>query len=85
MGLVLMDIYDWRYSDALYLLTSWDLNVLKSIFCINHKSQLFANVHKLMNHPEKAKKFYSAARDSFESMVRAKPDDPRLYSALGIA
>jgi tetratricopeptide (TPR) repeat protein len=46
---------------------------------------MLARVYQLMNMPEKAYELYNSARIEFESKKIRDPEDPRLYSALGIA
>jgi TolB-like protein/Tfp pilus assembly protein PilF len=82
---ILMEIYDGNYQKALTYLSSKDVDLIEIQFYINLKSLLYARVYNLMNMPEKAHEYFDSARVTLESMVLKNPDDPRLYSATGIA
>jgi TolB-like protein/Tfp pilus assembly protein PilF len=82
---VLLDIYDGHYQQALTELSLKDYDIIDSQFYINLKSLLYARIYILVNLPEKASESFSSARISLESKIHNDPDDPRLYSAVGIA
>jgi tetratricopeptide (TPR) repeat protein len=48
------------------------------------KPLLSAQVYELLNEPQLARSAYDAARIVLETEIRARPDDFRLHSALGI-
>ncbi len=52
---------------------------------VNLKSLLYARVYDLMNMPEEAYHILIQPCITLESRVMRNPDDPRLYSAKGIA
>ena len=81
----LLDIYDGNYQKALNELSLKDWDIINSQFYINLKSLLYARIYILLNLQEKASEYFSSARNSLESKIRKDPDDPRLYSAVGIA
>ena len=82
---VLLDLYDGRYQDALTELSLKDYDIIESQFYINLKSLLYARVYVLLNLPEKASESFNSSRISLESKIQKDSDDPRLYSAIGIA
>jgi TolB-like protein len=82
--MAIMDIYDGKYEKALNDLLTKNFDIIDTHFYINLKSLLIARVYMLMNLPEKAYEFYNSARSVLESKVLKDPDDPRLYSALGL-
>jgi tetratricopeptide (TPR) repeat protein len=82
---VLIDIYDGNYQKALSYLSSKDIDFIYIQFYVNLKSLLYARVYVLMNMPGKAYEYFDAARVTLESIIIKNPDDPRLYSAIGIA
>jgi tetratricopeptide (TPR) repeat protein len=79
-----LDIYDGHYQKALTELSSKNYDIIDSQFYINLKSLLYARIYILSNLPEKASECFSSARISLESKIHKDPDDPRLYSAIGI-
>ncbi|MBI5010029.1 MAG: tetratricopeptide repeat protein, partial [Bacteroidia bacterium] len=83
--LVYMDICDGKYEKALKDLLTKDFDIIDNQLYFNLKSLLLAKVYKLMNMDEKAFEFYNSARIVLESKIIRDPEDPRLYSALGIA
>jgi TolB-like protein/Flp pilus assembly protein TadD len=82
---VLMDIYEGNYQKAVAFLSSKNIDIIQNQFYINLKSLLYARLYNLMNMPEKAFGYYDSARVVLESRILINPDDPRLYSAIGIA
>jgi tetratricopeptide (TPR) repeat protein len=80
-----MDIYDGNYEEALYNLSSSDINFIFVQFYVNLKSLLYAQVYTQMNRPEMARKYFDSARITLDSMIHKNPEDPRLYSTIGIA
>jgi len=82
---VLMDIYDSKYESAIAYLSSKDIDVISTPMYINLTSLLYARIYNLMNLPEKAQAYFDSARISIESRILKTQDDPKLYSALGIA
>jgi serine/threonine-protein kinase len=81
---VLMDIYDGNYQKALSYIASRDIDIIENQFYFNLKSMLYARVYNLMSIPEKAYEYFDSARVTLESKILINPDDPRLYSAIGI-
>ncbi|TAL65882.1 MAG: tetratricopeptide repeat protein, partial [Bacteroidetes bacterium] len=82
---VLMDIYDGNYQKALSYLSSKNIDFIFVQFYVNLKSLLYARVYDLMSRPEKAYEYFESARIKLDSMILENPEDPRLYSAIGIA
>lgn len=82
---VLMDIYDGRYKEALSLLSEGDIKIINTQFYFNSRSLLYAKTYSLMNMPDKAFACFDSSRIEIESGITANDEDPRLFSALGIA
>jgi serine/threonine-protein kinase len=82
---VLIDIFDGKYQEALSYLASKDIDFIFVQFYINLKSMLYARIYDLMNKPGMADKYFNSARIAIDSMILKNPEDPRLYSTLGIA
>ncbi len=83
---VLIDIYDGNYQKALSYLSSKDIDIIEiQRYYLNPKSLLYARIYNMMNMPEKAFEYYDSARITLESRILKNPEDPRLYSAIGIA
>jgi TolB-like protein/Flp pilus assembly protein TadD len=82
---VIIDIYDGNYQKVLNDLSSRNFDIIDTHFYFNLKSLLFARTYSLMNNQEKARQYYSFALATLESKILKDPEDPRLYSAIGIA
>jgi TolB-like protein/Flp pilus assembly protein TadD len=81
----LLDIYDGNYKKALNYLSSESYEFVYYHLYFNLKSMLYARVYNLLDMPDKAHEYYDSARVGIESRIRKNPEDPRLYSAIGIA
>ena len=79
------DIYDGNYQKALSTLSSKNFDIIDDQFYFQPKSLIYARVYSLMKVPDKAREYFDSARITIESRILTDPDDPRLYSALGIA
>ena len=80
------DIYDGNYEKALSYISSKNIDIIEiQRYYINLKSLLYARIFNLMNMPDKAIEYYDSARITLESRILNNPEDPRLYSAIGIA
>ncbi len=82
---VLLDIYDSNYQRVLNSLSANRINIIDDQFYFQPKSLLYARVYSLMKMPDKAHEYFDSARITIESKILRDPDDPRLYSAAGIA
>jgi len=82
---VVIELYDKKYQKALDLLSSSKHEIFESEYYFIHKSQLYAQIYGLMNHPKLNQSHYEKARDFFEAKIKETPDDSRLHSALGIS
>ena len=81
----LLDIYDGNYQKALKSLSSNSIDIIDDQYYFHPKSLLYAKIYSLMKMPDKAHEYSDSARITIESGILKDPDDPRLYSALGIA
>jgi TolB-like protein/Tfp pilus assembly protein PilF len=82
---VLINIFDGDYNMVLKDLSLLKSDVFESQFYFRPKYQYCAEIYGLMNKSELEHAFYDSARISLENKIKNTPDDPRLYSALGIA
>ncbi len=82
---LLLDIYDGNYQRALNSLSAKSIEIIDDQYYFHPKSLLYAEVYGLMKMPDKAHEYSDSARITIESRILKDPDDPRLYSALGIA
>ena len=82
---ILLDIYANDYLKALSNISSNDIDFIFVQFYVDLKSLLYARVYDLMNMPQEADKYYNSAIITLDSMILRNPDDPRLFSAKGIA
>jgi tetratricopeptide (TPR) repeat protein len=83
---VMMEIYDRRYEEAIRLLSSHAPEVVASTQDrLVPRAQLYAQAYQLNGRRELAMAYYDSARIFLSKEIQAKPDDPRLRSALGIA
>jgi tetratricopeptide (TPR) repeat protein len=82
----MMEIYDRNYEGAIKLLSSEARELLSSTQDrVVPRAQLYAQVYSLMGRGDLARAYWDSARVFLSPRVQAKPDDPRLRTALGIA
>jgi tetratricopeptide (TPR) repeat protein len=81
---VLLDIYEGNYQKALDNLLSKNYNIINYHLYFSTKSLLFGRIYNLLDIPDKAHEYFDSARRIIESRILKNPDDPRLYSAIGI-
>jgi serine/threonine-protein kinase len=83
---VMVEIYDRHYGEAIKVLSSDARELLSATQDrVVPRAQLYAQVYELIGRRELARAYYDSARIFLAKEVQAKPDDPRLRSALGIA
>jgi serine/threonine-protein kinase len=83
---VKMEIYDRRFEEAIKLLSSYAREVVSSTQDrLVPRAQLYAEVYELMGRRDQARAYHDSARIFLSREIQARPDDPRLRSALGIA
>ena len=82
---VMLDIYAGNYQKALSYIASKEIDFIQVQFYVNLKSLLYAKVYALMDKPAVANSYFESARNTLDSMIIRNPEDPRLYSTLGIA
>ncbi len=83
--LVLVDIFDRKYDEALQRLSSLSSEAFSDQFYFVPKDNLFGHIYSLMNNDQMAKKHYESAIRLLEEKIREDSEDSRYYSALGIA
>jgi TolB-like protein len=81
----LLNIYDGKYKEALSYISSESYDFVMYHLYFSLKSLLYARVYSLMNMQDKSIDYYDSARADIEKRISDNPDDPRLYSAIGIA
>jgi len=80
-----VDIYDKDFQSALKHTSLMPSEALDRQFYFVPKTQLYAQIYGLMNNKEKEREYYDLDRIYLKNKIKARPDDSRLYSALGIA
>ncbi len=83
-AVVLLDIYDGNFQDAISFLNTTNFEAVQPQFYYYPKSMLYALIYNLMGEKEKARHYYEIAGLVLEEKVKEYPDDSRLYSSLGI-
>ena len=81
---VLINIYEGKYEEALKAITLFKYDVIHSQFYYRPKYLYYAIIYGLMNNPESEHVYYDSARYFIERRMKNMPDDPRLFSSLGI-
>jgi serine/threonine-protein kinase len=82
---VLIDIYEGKYEYALKDISLFKYDVIQTVFYFRSKYLYNATIYGLMNKPELEHVYYDSARVFLERRMISMPDDPRLFSSLGIA
>jgi eukaryotic-like serine/threonine-protein kinase len=82
---VLIDIYEGKYEEALKDISLYKYDAVQSMDYFRPKYLYKATIYGLMNKPELEHAYYDSARVFLESRKVNMPDDPRLFSSLGIA
>ena len=83
--LVLVQIYDGKYEEAMKILTRSRFDIFESQFYYRPKYLYYAQIYDLMNKPELEHAYFDSTRMLIERRLIDYPDDQRLYSTLGIA
>ena len=81
---VLIDIYEGKYEEALKDISLFKYDVIQTQFYFRPKYLYNATIYGLMNKPELEHAYYDSARFFLEHRMVNMPDDPRLFSSLGI-
>ncbi|MDX5585269.1 MAG: tetratricopeptide repeat protein [Aureibaculum sp.] len=79
-----LDLYDEKYEDALDILRKIDQDNFDNQFYYYPKYIYYALTYDLLGETEKAQQYFNLSKSLIEESVLNDPDDPRLYSALGI-
>ena len=82
---VLIDIYEGKYEEALKDISLFKNDVIQNQFYFRSKYLYKATIYGLMNKPELEHASYDSAQFFLEGRRVNMPDDPRLFSSLGIA
>jgi len=82
---VLINIFNGDYDEVFKNLSLLKSDVFESQFYFRPKYQYYAEIYGLMNNSELEHAYYDSARIFLENKIKNTSDDPRLYSALGIA
>ncbi len=78
------EVYDRRFEEALDLLRATPDEMIREQFFFAPKALLAAVAHDLMGDAVAARAAYGSARVELEEEIRARPDDHRPHSALGL-
>jgi tetratricopeptide (TPR) repeat protein len=81
----LIDIYEGKYKEALKDVSLFKYDVVQNQFYFRPIYLYYANIYGLMNKPELEHAYWDSTRIILEPKKVTMPDDPRLYSSLGIA
>jgi TolB-like protein len=81
----LIDIYEGKYEEALKDISLFKYDVIQTEFYFRPKYLYYATIYGLMNKHELEHAYYDSTRVFLESRMLNMPDDPRLFSSLGIA
>lgn len=81
---VLQEMLERDNQAALDRLSSASVDCLEGADFFIPKAQLEGLIYRLMNNPELARTSFDSARMILEKEIKARPDDPRLHSSLGI-
>jgi TolB-like protein len=81
----LIDIYEGKYEEALKDISLFKYDVIQTPFYFRPKYLYTATIYGLMNKPEFEHACYDSALFFLKRRMVNMPDDPRLFSSLGIA
>jgi serine/threonine-protein kinase len=81
---VIIDLYEGNYKEALIDLSFTRSTAFQSQFYFRPKYLYYATIYGFINKPELEQAYYDSARIMIEKMIIRFPQDPRLYSSLGI-
>ena len=82
---ILIEIFDREYQEALNRLSLVQSEAFQQETYFVPKAQLYAQIHALMGDKQREQEYYNLDRTYLENKIKEQPDDPRLYSSLGIA
>ena len=78
------DLYEGKYEKALNELVALKAMTFEDQYYVRPKYYYYATAYGHLKEPLLEAAYYDSARVYLEKRIEAKPDDPRLYSALGI-
>ncbi len=78
------DLYEGLYEKALNELPAMKSPVFEDQYYIRPKYYFYAVAYGYLKQPSLESAYYDSARVYLEKRLAAKPDDPRLHSALGL-
>jgi serine/threonine protein kinase/tetratricopeptide (TPR) repeat protein len=85
LNLVLLDVFDRKYQEALDRLSSASSEAFETQFYYIPKAQLYAGIYGLMSRPQLEQANYDSARSILEIKIKQRPEDAGFHSSLGIA
>jgi tetratricopeptide (TPR) repeat protein len=80
----LIDIYEGKYEEALKDISLFKYDVIQTEFYFRPKYMYYATIYGLMNKPELEHAYFDSTRFFIKQRMVNMPDDPRLFSSLGI-
>jgi len=85
VSLLILDVYDGNYPDALARLDSWPMDSFDTTFYFIPTALLKARIYGLTGDQQREQIHYESARSILEARKRDGPEDARVYCSLGIA
>jgi serine/threonine-protein kinase len=82
--LVHLDVLDRRYDQAISRARALDIEAFSSQWSYVPLSCVVGEALRLKGNPADARRSYEVALGQVEQQLRERPDDPRLFSALGL-
>jgi tetratricopeptide (TPR) repeat protein len=83
--IILINLYEGRYDEVIKELSSYKFDVFQTQYYYRPKYLYYASYYSLLNKPDLEHIYYDSARIFLEDKIKNLPEDPRLYSSLGIA
>jgi len=83
--IILINLYEGRYDEVFKVLSAYKFKVFQNQFYYRPKYLYYAANYSLLNKPDLEHLYYDSARIFLEDKIKKLPEDPRLYSSLGIA
>ena len=81
---IMLDLYDGKYEDALKDLSESRFKVFQSQWYFRPKYLYYAHIYAILKMPELKQLYYDSSRIFLEKRIIDFPEDPRLFSSLGI-
>jgi len=83
--ITLISLYEGRYDEVIKELSAYKFDVFQTQYYYRPKYIYYAAIYSLLNKPDLEHIYFDSARIFLEDKIKYLPEDPRLYSSLGIA